>query len=266
MAKEDNKLRIVDLEDLQSETFSEKHISKIEEELVDPRVSIEELDRVKRTPPVRKVSGAVKQGELAPDRRIQNVRNRSKESSLNFLTNKFSFDKKRWRHSTFFLAAVVFAAGYFFEPMRFDDPVTIDDMGKIVFEAVFGVLFLAHSLFDKIYPFICLVVLIVLPLKVSTETMIQIFYEGVTVPSEIFSIGKPARRRLLWKDIKAVNFKSRYGTPYVQLIDKNGAVRGEMRLDVDRPKEMFAVLDTYAPEDHPLRKLLSDKKQPEKKS
>lgn len=265
MAK-DKKPRIVNLEDLQSEIFSENYKSKIEEEVVDSRISIDELDRAQKTPPVRKAAGEPKTGELASDRRIQSVRNRSKESSLNFLTNKYSFDKKRPRYSTLFLAGAIFAAGYFFEPMSFDGPVTLDDMGKIVFEAIFGVLFMAHSLFDRIYPFICLVVLVALPLKVSTETMIQIFYEGVTVPSEIFSIGKPVRRRLLWHDIKAIEFKSRYGTPYVQLIDKEGRVMGEMRLDVDRPKEMFSILDTYAPENHPLRRLLSNKKQPEKKS
>ncbi|MEX1099237.1 MAG: hypothetical protein WEB87_02355 [Bacteriovoracaceae bacterium] len=262
MAKNDKKLRVVNLEDLQSETSSADHKARTEEENVDAKVSISELDRVKRTPPTIKSPAPSKQGEPLLDKRVQrakdiNARGREgKEQTLNYLTNKYRFDRKRLRYSTLWLTAAVFAAGYLFEPMEFDEPVTLDNIGTYITQGIFGVLFALHALFDRIYPLICAAILFTRPLKIYTDTMIQIFYEGLAVPSEIFSIGKPRRNRALWKDIKEINFKSRYGVPFVQLMDKSGRLLGEMRLDVDNLKEMYSILDTYAPEDHPLRKLL----------
>ena len=90
--------------------------------------------------------------------------------------------------------------------------------------------------------------------------MVEIFYDGISIPSEVFPIGRSKRQRISWKQMCRLEYKKRYNTPFVRVFDKKDEILGEIRLDVDHLKRFYDILDTYCPEDNPLRNLFNNSK------
>ena len=66
--------------------------------------------------------------------------------------------------------------------------------------------------------------------------------------------------RVLWGDIQSVNFKNRYNIPFMEIMNKRGEVLGEIRLDCDNLKDFYEILDTYCPENNPIRILFNNQR------
>ena len=90
--------------------------------------------------------------------------------------------------------------------------------------------------------------------------MVQIFYDGLTVPVELFPNGMPRRVRLEWRDIYGIEFKKNKDIPYIVLLNQRKSALGYLRLDVDDLEEFYDKLDTYIPNEHPLRNMLNNLK------
>lgn len=248
-------LKTVDLDDLQSFDQSEESVE--EEIVVNPSISAKDLDSIKKHVPARVSPTRPKSGAVMDDGR--ELAKNKRERQLEHITSKYRFDRKKLNWKGLFVVSLVIMAGLMAAHRSEAYGFISETTGfRLPFEESAPLKFPWIDWFGSYYPLICFVLLALIPMKRQTQTMVEVFFEGLSVPSEIFPVGRSSRRRLTWRQIQKIDFKNKSGVPYVQLFDRDSRLLGEMRLDVDNPKGFYRALSLYAPKEHILRKLINN--------
>ncbi len=273
------KLKVVDLDDLQPNNPQTKS-SNSEEEVITPKIDLDQLDAQRIINQKQKESRILDRKNIAAkNHNKQNQTNENKidisnitdsrlkkykgsgtaESLANYMSRKYRFDKYRFKPLGPILAAGVFYIGFFLLDGQ-DETVktavdSIDALPHYVRNETVGA---AGYYFKKYYFALIALILYFLPFRGYTKDMVEIFYDGLTIPSEIFPIGSTVRKRVLWRQIKKTNFKNKKGVDFIQLLGERGELLGEMRIDVAKLESFYRVLDRYLPENNPLRVLFQN--------
>jgi len=277
------KLKVVDLQDLQphnTKSNTSQEQSNPVDEYASPKVDINQLDahRVinQKNKDQRKEEKALsntktnKQSKTSLNTRKVNLSDTqdsrlkkyegsgSAQSLANYMSNKYKFDKHKLKPLGPILAIVIFISGYFGFENPFEIEMSPDNLlalhGKVAEKTGNGLV----SLYKNIYLFLMFIVLYIFPYKAKTKNMVEIFYDGLTIPSEIFPVGSATRKRISWPQIISIQFKSKRGVNFVQLFDAKKLLLAEMRIDVDNLKAFYVILDRYIPESNPLRALFDN--------
>lgn len=268
MKKKD--LKVVDINDLQPETESFKIQNQHEEEVIG-KVSVDDLNTTSNNEfitvhsKLKKVTGelATVNGRKIDSSIINGPRfkkyqgNGSSESVLKFMSSKYRFDKRLYNKRNVFLLVVMFVLGFGYRFVQEDFEFFFNQKEGI--STIFlNIISSFYVMYTKIYIAVILVFLYFFPLKTGSDSMVEIFYDGISIPCEVFPIGRSKRKRISWKQVYRLEYKKRYNTPFVQVISNKDEVIGEIRLDVDYLKRFYDILDTYCPEDNPLRNLFNN--------
>lgn len=263
MTKKD--LKVVNVNDLQPETQDKLNPSNEQPEDVSSKISIDDIsnsfndDSVVDFSPIKKVSGEVDSKEIVRLDIENNPRfkkytgNGSKKSILNFMTVKHRFDKREFNTRNLFFALLITFIGITFPYVMGKLETVMYGPGAVLHRGLFS-----YTLIGKYWYFILGFFLYIFPLRQAGRSMVEIYYDGINLPSETFPIGRAKRRRVKWGAIENIEMKGRSGIPYVSLIGKNDLIIGEMRLDLPNREEFYKVLDTYCPLGNPLRKLFDN--------
>ena len=255
MAKRKTPPKTVDLEDLQPSDPLEGRNDDIVD-IVVPGLSVQDLDKLGKTPPTKLPDKNAKKPELVVDANARGNSPRKAKDQLEHMTSKLRFDRRKLNVYGLGSIALVFAIGFacnhsvsfeaFLEARGIAEAST-QRLPRYIFEGI--------RLFGKYYPLLCVAMAFSIPLKLQSSGMFEIFYEGVYAPVDLGS--KPVlRKRIPWEQIAELNFLRKDNIPLTELLDKDGQVMGQLRLDVDHPEGMIRAIDKYAPKTHPLRRLL----------
>lgn len=257
------KLKVVDINDLQPD---DENIIDEEEIIVDARVSIDDIHNL---PPSIKAPGAkvlkatsselVKKvdNSIIKSKRFKHYKgNGDSESVVRFMSEKYKFDKRKFNFRNILLVSLIvglgISANIYGNP--FEQLEGFERVKTIHTQTIFAL----YELVGKFYIPIAIILLYFFPVKENTDHQVYIYYDGLIVPSEIFSLGRPKKMRLKWADIISVEYKNHYQVPIVQLIGKRKEIIGEIRLDFDDMVNFYRILDTYCPEENPLRNIFTN--------
>lgn len=262
----DKKEKLVNLDDLESENDYNVH-DTIDEVVVDitPKVKLDDIDdhlkeikktknKVKLKPEVRvKFDPSILNGP----RFSKYEGNGTEKSVIAFLTNKYTFDKKviDLKSVMIYICVVLF---YFAAEQVETYLVADNQFGEVVVGAARSVILMFLNFYKSTIFLTIIAVFYTFPPRKNTPNLCQIFFDGLTVPAEIFPTVKSSRKRLAWSDIYTIEFKKQKEIPFVQLFGQNKRLLGELRLDVDDLKGFYEKLDTYLPENHVLRILFNN--------
>lgn len=256
-------LKVVDIDDLQPD---DQDIEYLEEETVDSKVNIEDI---RNSAPSVKVPGQkvlkatsselVKKvdSSIIKSKRFKNYKgDGSKNSVVRFMSEKYRFDRKRYNKRNILLLGVLLFTGI--SASRWEDPFeSMDFIGSLRGLPIQTMGFLYKTL-GRFYIPLAFILVYLYPLKENTDTQVIIFYDGLIAPSEVFALGRPKKMRLKWSDIVSISYKNRYRVPFVQLHGKKNEIVAQIRLDFDDMDKFYEVLDTYCPEENPLRNLFTN--------
>lgn len=259
------KLKVLDLDELEDQESNP--LVKDNETIVDARVDIESLSskppvigsniaKVSKKVDAQLVNSKFSVEELKKKERFKNYDgDGSKSSIVGFLSDKHRFDKKDYvvSHILIFLAAVSLIAFIKIFP---DQTASIKNWMSLIKGA--NVFAFVLTIYEKTYPIFIFVILYVFPLKRNTMYLVEIYFDGITIPSTLFAVGRPKRVRVRWRDIAYIEFKSKLNVPFVQVYNKKNELLGEIRLDFNNMKKFYEVLNTYCPDENPLRKLFTN--------
>jgi hypothetical protein len=263
-------LKVVNLEELEAGQEINNPKDSMEE-VVDAKISLDDLDKkeskkflsvenkvIKRVES-EVVSKSIDSSIVKSERFKKYKGNGSKDSVVSFMTNRYQFDKREYIKVRVFLFLLIIGSGY--GSKLYQDEYLALKM-KIGFfnTPVFAIFFDFLELFMSNYVFVAILFLFIFPLKRNTHSLVEIFYDGLYVPSEIFPLGRPKRQRIMWAEVAHVRMQNRFNIPFIQLINQKKVVLGEMRLDLDDMEKFYETLDTYCPQNHPLRILFNNSK------
>ena len=273
MTKKEEK--VVDIADLRSDNDYNTHQDDIEIIVdVSPKVKMDDIEthsnsktKSDKKPILEKKKVKLKQevrrkfdpSILNSPRFAKYDGNGTEKSVVAFLTNKYSFDKKEQNPVSVFVmlfSIALYALCWYIESVTIESGA----ISEVITGPIFSVLNLFFIPYKKLYIFIFFILLYFFPLKRITPNMVQVFFDGLTVPNEIFPQVMGSRKRVEWKDIYTIELKKKKEIPFVQLYGQNKRLLGEMRLDSDDIKEFYAKLDIYLPENHCLRILFNNSK------
>lgn len=263
MKKKD--LKVVDVDDLQPE---HSILDDEEEIIVEPKINLDDLNRsppsVKVNPksPSKKVESKLIVKKVDPSilksPRFKNYKGSgSKQSVVDFMSNKLRFDDKRYDRFRVGCLVALAVAGFAHRYIG-DDIETFRASFISAALPMFDLILNIYELYVKSYILFILLYLWIFPLKQHTQAMVEIYYDGLTVPSEVFPMGRAKRKRVKWAEIIDIDYKNKYSTPFVQLLNKKKEVVGEFRLNLDNMEGLFEALDTYCPTKNPLRNLFTN--------
>lgn len=247
-------LKTMGLDDLEAD-YDKSMLEEEDEEILNDGVDINDLDIPVRVPKKPKVTKALAKFDPAMHAQRKKINAMQGDKLLNHLTQKFRFDRSKTRYWVIALIIGIILFGYFIKELP--------DLG----EKAGTPIVLIHSLsnlliwtISKVYIVIAGVIFFFVPIKTLTPTMIEVFYDGLNIPHEVLPIGAHMRRRVLWRQIKDVKFKTKRFIPIMMLYNKNKQKLGEIRLDVDDIGTMYKCIDMYAPKDNAIRTLFENKK------
>lgn len=253
-------LKTLDLDELEADY--DKNIVGEEEEDVIEGVSVSDLDLPQRAfhSPKSKVNKVLNKFDAHAHAQRKKLNSLKGEKLVKHMTVKYRFDRSKPVYWAWALLIIIGVSGYFGKPiiMSYDD--TSNEIFFITLKLMLGIFNMLIKIFSKVYIFICAGILFFIPLRRTTPTMVEIFYDGLTIPHEVYPIGAFMRRRIVWKQIKSIGFKTKKETPIMQLFAKDKSLLGEIRLDVDDVGTMYECIDLYAPKEHPVRILFENKK------
>lgn len=261
------KLKILDIHDLESD-HSSSSSNPDEEESIVGKVNLSDLDHkapsvtVKPKENFKRVQGEIDKRKidssiLKNDRFKKYEGSGSQASVVKFMTQKYRFDKRvfvEYRVIIFILLVVMSAA----VKINYNDVLDFEASIGFFRTPVDSILFDVVRIFRQFYLVIIIGFLYLQPLKRNTNNLVEIFYDGLHVPSEIFGLGRSKRKRVLWAEIVKIDYQNRYNTPFVQLFNKKDELLGEIRLDFDQMDFFYEILDRYCPQSHPLRNLFNN--------
>lgn len=257
--KDKKELKTMDLNDLESD-YDKSMLDDDNEEVIEG-INVNDLDLPQKiVSPKKKISKAIQTFDPAMHAQRKKLNAMKGEKLLKHLTQKFRFDRAKSRLWVVALIIVVCLVGYFFNEIKNPLNGTEDGAFAIGAQVMIAVANIFVALLHKTYPFVALAILFFVPIKVLTPTMIEIFFDGMTLPHEVFPLGAYMRRRILWREIKIVKFKTKKGVPIMQIYSRQKQLLGEVRLDVDDVGTMYECIDMYAPKDNPIRVLFENKK------
>lgn len=258
--KDKKSLKTMDLDDLEAD-YDKSMLNEEAEEIIES-VNVNDLDLPQKvvTAPKKKINKAIEKFDPAMHAQRKKLNSMKGDKLLKHLTQKFRFDRAKTRMWVVALIVQVCVVGYFFEEL----PNPLSKNGNEFFDIggslLIGVLDMVVVTLHRTWPFVAFAILFTVPIKVLTPTMIEIFYDGITIPHEVFPLGAYMRRRVVWRQIKIVKFKTKRQVPIMQLYNKRKELLGEVRLDVDDVGTMYECIDMYAPKEHPIRILFENKK------
>lgn len=264
------KLKVVDIDDLETDhSLAEDEV----EITTEAKVNITDLQKKKPSFTVKNEKPPVKQKHSPEEYGLKKIDpsiikgarfkhykgNGSQQSIVHFMSQKYKFDRKRYSSLRIAVYLTLITLGVvhgkvtpYIESFR-ESKMAIAAAAPLV-------MFDFYDMYASYFVLICFVLFWQFPIKIGTDGQVEIFYDGLIVPSEVFPLGRPKRQRLKWSQIDSIDYKSRYGVPFVQLINKKHDVIGEIRLDFDHIDEFYKILDTYCPEENPLRNLFTNAK------
>lgn len=257
--------RIVDLKDLQSSSKSEIKTKIIEEEAAQSTISISDIDKLKpksKTVQIKPTPAKPFDPSLLLTPRFKYYTgDKSRKSIMQFMSKKYDFDRKAISRSSVFLifalGAIYFISKYILKIENTDNPY----YDAFVYSGVQTYKVFADIYMSCFFPILGIAFYTV-PFKMFTGFKVQVFFDGLTVPSTMFPNGSPTRKRLSWGDIAAVKYKKEMGHEYLDLLNRNNRSIGHMRLDIDKFDEFKEIVLIYAPEDHPIRNIFNNLKKP----
>jgi hypothetical protein len=185
--------------------------------------------------------------------------NGSEKSIVSFMTDKYSFDRREVNYISVivFIISVIF----YFIARSLGGAESPDNIYIAAFaESANYALATFYEPYRKLYVVVVFLLFYFIPLKRYTNLKVQIFYDGLTIPYEIIPTVEHRRKRVEWKYIYSIELGKTKEIPYVRLLGDRKQLLGELRLDVDDPKKMYEIIDTYAPADHPIRILFTNSK------
>lgn len=255
-------LKVVDLDDLQPEkthTYSEDEIT------VEAKVNI---DDIKREAPSFKVESQKKQvtrqvqkkvdPSIIKSKRFKNYKgNGTQQSVISFMSHKYRFDDKRFDRMRV-IGLILLAVAGFSHKYIVDDIEAYRSTFISIALPMFDLILKIYELYVRSYIVFIILYLWIFPLKHQTPAMVEVYYDGLTVPSEVFALGRPKRQRIKWDQIRGIDYKNKYSTPFVQILDAKKEVLGEFRLNLDNMEGLYEALDTYCPDENPLRNLFTN--------
>ena len=269
-------LKTLNLDELEAQ--KNEQIALDEESNADVRVDINSLSA---KPPTiasnlanisKKVEGEVERfnlekEELKKKERFKNYEgDGSKGSIISFLSNKHIFDKKVYNIRNLIILCIMVAAVVY---IKINPESTTDlsltkmietDLKRFPRRILGGIVKMAIRSYGSTYPIFIAIFLYFFPLKRHSRHMVAVYFDGITVPSEVFPTGSPKRNRVKWKNISWVDFAKKEGIPYMQIFDSDNDLLGEIRLDMTNMKGFYRAIDTYAPPENPVRKLFTNVK------
>lgn len=258
-SKKSNKkeLKTVNLDDLRSSDPFEE-LDRDDEIIIETGVSLKELDSRGSKSVSRPSSKNSKSGEVsASSDEIQ--KNKEKQHSLErlkILDDKRSFDRKVFNWKGLGIITLIVFVGVFF------DKGLSDIVFKAVGEEVSYLANLVRWFFSGLqflgdyYPLIALASLIWIPIKKNSQDQFTLSFDGIIAPTEVGT--NSLRKRSTWASIKKVDFGKSSGAPVMRLLNENDRILGELRLDIDDPKSFHQALSRFAPQGHPVRKLINN--------
>lgn len=262
MKKKD--LKVVDLDDLQPESLD---FNQEDEVTVEAKVNIDDLKKIKSSigliskNPTNQVKIEKKlqkiDSSIIKSPRFKNYRgNRSQESVVSFMSEKFRFDRKRYNRLR--SAVVIFMLVFGFLHRFWEDPFEKMNILSSLRGIFFYPISKAYDLYGRYYLVITAIFIYFFPLNQNTDTQVVISYDNIIVPSQVFALSRPLKTRIKWDAISDIEFQKKYGVPFVQLMNAKKELIGEIRLDFDDMDRFYEVLDTYCPSENPLRILFTN--------
>tara|TARA_B100001971_G_scaffold152968_1_gene142177 strand:+ start:6948 stop:7709 length:762 start_codon:yes stop_codon:yes gene_type:complete len=246
-------LKTMDLDDLEADY--DKSMLEDEEIILNDGIDVNDLDLPARAQVKPKVSTAIKKFDPAMHAQRKKLNAMKGDKLLNHLTQKFRFDRAKTRWWVVLLIISIIVCGYFVRELPSNDRQL-----NPTFDLIYSLANLTVMIINKVYIIIAGLIFFFVPMKALTPTMIEVFYDGLTLPHEVLPIGAHMRRRIQWRQIKHVKFKTKRLIPMVQLYGAQKQLLGEIRLDVDDVGTMYECIDMYAPKDNPIRMLFENKK------
>lgn len=250
-------LKTLDVNDLEADY--DKSLLEDDDETIDDSVNVNDLDlpmRISSQPKSRKLINKIDPQAHAQRKKLNTLKGKK---LLNHMTTRYRFDRAKHVWWAWGIIIFVLCLGYFAKPI----PVSSggdDSIFFIIAQLGTSIANMLLKLFGNVYYFIALGVFFFVPLKRNTPTMVEVYYDGLTIPNEVIPLGKHMRKRVSWRQIKLVKFKKKRGIPLMQLYAKDKSLLGEVRLDVDDVATMYKCLETYVPAEHPVRVLFENKK------
>jgi hypothetical protein len=244
---EKKKLKVVDLDDLQPDNEPKLDIAPKEEAIV----NVEEISENTKKSQQSSISLKEKKG------RVEKAlgKTATAEEKVNFMTKRFRFDKKEWQFEGVFLGILCVLLVYGFDH-EVDNLQNLQDSSRGLMKVLIGFVVSIGTLFSKGWPLLVAVLFHFRPLRRFTNKRVEVFYDGVNVPTDLFdTVDK--RRRVNWAMIKKAKIDSKKGIDYIILMDKLDDPLGHLRLDVNSRKKFYKILNTYLPPEHILRKVVN---------
>ena len=185
--------------------------------------------------------------------------NGSEKSIVAFMTNKYSFDKREVNYSS--VIVFVISVLFYFMARSLGGAQSPDNIYIAAFaESANYAIATIYEPYRQLYVVVLFLLFYFIPLKRYTNLKVQIFYDGLNVPYEIIPTVEHRRKRVEWKYIYSIELGKSKEIPFVRLLGDRKQLLGELRLDVDDPKRMYEIIDTYSPADHPIRILFTNSK------
>jgi hypothetical protein len=185
--------------------------------------------------------------------------NGSEKSIVSFMTDKHAFDQKEVNYTSVILFAIsvlFYLMARYLGSAQSPDNIYIAAFAESANYAIATI----YEPYRQLYVFILLILFYTIPIKKFTNLMVEVFYDGLTVPYEIFPTVQHRRKRVEWRYIYSIELATKKEIPFVRLLGDRKQQLGEMRLDVDDPKKLYEIIDTYAPAEHPIRILFNNSK------
>lgn len=255
MAKKDNKLKSVNLEDLRSSDPFEELDNQMEE-IVEVGVSIDELDKFQSNNPSKKNNSNSITGKLF-DPSLEKRQNSSKEL-LDKHQERRVFDRKIWNLQPIIIAFTILLVGFLSSESQVVSEYANKDLNLSG-----GAAWMVKSIFSllrfigKTYLYISGGILVFGKLKKPSHKEFIISYDGIVGPMEVENPKTP-KKRARWSQIKDLVFEKRGGQFVACLKGDSGSTLIELSLDIERPEELKTAIERLSPKDHPIRKLVNN--------
>lgn len=247
----------MDLSDLEADY--DKSLLEEDEEIIDESVNVNDLDlpmRISSQPKSRKLINKIDPKAHAQRKKLNTLKG---EKLLNHMTARYRFDRAKHVWWAWAIIVFVLVIGYLASPIQTASS-NDENFLTIISQLSGNIINMFIKLLGNTYYFIALGIFFFVPLKRNTPTMVEVYYDGLTIPNEVLPLGKHMRKRVSWRQIKHVKFKKKRGIPLMQLYAKDKSLLGEVRLDVDDVATMYKCFETYVPAEHPVRVLFENKK------
>lgn len=251
-------LKTLDIDELEAD-YNKNFVGEEDEEVIEG-VNVSDLDLPQKVviKPKSKVSKVLNKFDAQAHAQRKKLNSLKGEKLVKHMTNKYRFDRSKPVYWAWVLMLVIALMG--FTGKEIPKHTVSGENYSYIIQLGAGIFNLGVSIFNKAYLFIIAAILFFVPLRRTTPTMVEVFYDGLTVPHEVLPIGAYMRRRIIWRQIKSIGFKTKRQVPIMQLFAKDQSLLGEIRLDVDDVGTMYECIDLYAPKEHPIRILFENKK------